>query len=680
MAGWNVWRCGATIACLVLALVGCSVDGRPLRNWKLDGGGDVHLPGVLVGRALLLRELDLVLRADVALEPSERGRDLTIVFDCYHGALALSADGHALVDTGDTGVGEHSFAVPAALTDRPALALALAAHQDNSSALVGLGAAPRMTVSSASHAVAAFNRHAGLADVVMILTLGLVYGALYLLDRRRKADGAFALGAFSSLTIPLWGLGVLDSVFGSFSTFVTSLASATGGLALIAFLRLSFELGPYPRKIALIYAVGGALGALGPLFFPFGSAASVFLIGAQLPLIIHFGPKLARISRGGEKRFDATVILGAMLVASVGFVLGGLGVVINGALPFGAWHVELLCIPVWGIAQSLTLARQHVARSRALERTAVELQHQVAERSRELADALAQIADRAADPIAVDWVVDGRYRVLRRLGAGGMGTVYEVERVSDRERFALKTLRDRDDSAQVMARFAREAQIASELHHPNLVPVVDVGLADGRLFLVMPVIAGGSLEAERKRFGDLAWAQPRLAQIAAGLSALHERGIVHRDLKPGNVLLDRGVARIADFGLASPRARTTERTLSISNLALDPTESPRQAALTQAGDVLGTPGYIAPELATGVQDARSSSDLFAFGVLAYEMVSGRAAFHVAPVIDRLAGRTIATPAPLAGKPDAVAASIMRCLDLDPAKRPTADELARTLAS
>src|SRR5207244_2632202 len=82
--------------------------------------------------------------------------------------------------------------------------------------------------------------------------------------------------------------------------------------------------------------------------------------------------------------------------------------------------------------------------------------------------------------------------------------------------------------------FAREAQIAAELKHPNLLDVVDVGIADGMLFLVMPLVTGGSLEGARARFGDAAWATPLLSQIAAGLAALHARGIVHRDLKPGN--------------------------------------------------------------------------------------------------------------------------------------------------
>ncbi|HUJ58600.1 MAG TPA: serine/threonine-protein kinase, partial [Kofleriaceae bacterium] len=196
----------------------------------------------------------------------------------------------------------------------------------------------------------------------------------------------------------------------------------------------------------------------------------------------------------------------------------------------------------------------------------------------------------------------------------------------------------------------------------------------GELFLVMPIVDGGSLEAERERFGDEGWARPRLAQVAAGLEALHARGIVHRDLKPANILLDRGVARIADFGLAAVRElATVDHTRSLSDLGLADTLSP-DGALTRAGDVFGTPRYVAPELAWGVREAAPSSDVFAFGVVAYEMMAGRAAFKVAPLLERIAGRAIERPVPL----PADGAMIMRCLEVDPELRPTAQELARAL--
>src|SRR5205085_5504290 len=101
-----------------------------------------------------------------------------------------------------------------------------------------------------------------------------------------------------------------------------------------------------------------------------------------------------------------------------------------------------------------------------------------------------------------------------------------------------------------MNRFATEAKIVAAIDHTNLVPVIDIGFSGNDMFIVMPLVEGGSLEQVRGRFGDPAWALPLLAQIASGLAALHARGIVHRALRPSNVLLARGTARITDIGLA----------------------------------------------------------------------------------------------------------------------------------
>src|SRR5205085_1673252 len=134
-------------------------------------------------------------------------------------------------------------------------------------------------------------------------------------------------------------------------------------------------------------------------------------------------------------------------------------------------------------------------------------------------------------------VFDGRYRILSALGRGGMGVVYEVERVPDGRRLALKVVRH-ELTGRAAARFAREAEIGARVHHANLVSIVDVGIAAGSTpFLVMELLRGGSMEEQRARFGDVAWALPFVGQIASGLAALHAHQIVHRDLKPANVLL-----------------------------------------------------------------------------------------------------------------------------------------------
>jgi hypothetical protein len=312
------------------------------------------------------------------------------------------------------------------------------------------------------------------------------------------------------------------------------------------------------------------------------------------------------------------------------------------------------------------LEQERVSSERLLRRlvdhTTAELQRQVAARSQDVGNVLAKLVQQQRQPIEAGRVIDGRYRVIRWLGAGGVGAVHEVERLTDTRRFALKTLNG-NVQTEAMARFAREAEIAARLDHPNLVPVIDFGVTDGGLFLVMELIGGGSLEDEREKFGDLAWAIPILDQVATGLAAMHQLGIVHRDLKPENILICDGVARIADFGLASLQA--------------DRIAEMGAGRLTHAGEVFGTFDFMAPELAGGSRHAGPASDVFAFGVLAYEMTTGRKPYLEPPVLLRIANQ----PIPLPALQGAVLSNILRrCLDLDPGKRPTAAALRSELRS
>ena len=155
-------------------------------------------------------------------------------------------------------------------------------------------------------------------------------------------------------------------------------------------------------------------------------------------------------------------------------------------------------------------------------------------------------------------MVENRYRVIKELGSGGMGTVYEIERITDGKHFALKALAGGGD-AQARARFAREAQIVANVNHPNVVSIVDVDVAkSGFIFLVMELVeAGTTLSDVRRRNRDVPWTLGVLAQVAEGIDAIHGAGIIHRDLKPGNILLSRGadgrkpLVKITDFGISS---------------------------------------------------------------------------------------------------------------------------------
>jgi Protein kinase domain len=318
-----------------------------------------------------------------------------------------------------------------------------------------------------------------------------------------------------------------------------------------------------------------------------------------------------------------------------------------------------------------------------LEDLTQELRHQIAARSRDLTEALSR-SEASVQPssLEVGDAFDGRYRVTRPIGRGGMGAVYEVERTRDGRRLALKIVTT-ELSGRAAARFAREAEIGARVRHENLVSILDVGLAAGGMpFLVMELVRGGSMEERRSRFGDDRWASPILRQIASGLAELHANGIVHRDLKPGNVLLveDDGppVAKICDFGISRFGAIEDSGNVEPSGDTLKaqaPDASPPD--LTQTGALMGTPIYMPPE-ALFEPARRPSADLFSFGILAYEALTGRTPFAVPPILVVRARQTVPEPDPMDGVRDEVAAMILACLQVEPAKRPRARDVAAAL--
>ena len=275
-----------------------------------------------------------------------------------------------------------------------------------------------------------------------------------------------------------------------------------------------------------------------------------------------------------------------------------------------------------------------------------------------------------APSLATGRLVSKRFRIRRFIGKGGLGEVYEA---SDEELggvLALKIiLPGLIENEEMLARFKREVHLARQVTHPNVCRIFDVGRerAGGveLLYLTMELIDGETLTEHMKHEKKLrpADALPLLEQIAAGLGALHEKSIVHRDLKPSNVMLVKqsggGVrAVIGDFGLA--RA-VLEESL--------------EDGLSRSGLVMGTPGYMAPEQLGGMR-VSPATDVYAFGVLAYEMVTGKRAFPARH-------GTTPPPAPREVAPDVPAdweAVILRCLETDPGLRPeTAAKAAAILA-
>jgi len=261
-----------------------------------------------------------------------------------------------------------------------------------------------------------------------------------------------------------------------------------------------------------------------------------------------------------------------------------------------------------------------------------------------------------------DELVGGRYRLVVRLGVGGMSEVWAADDVELGRRVALKLLaRDADP-----ARFEREAQAVAALAHPNICRLYDYGEADGRPFMVLEYLGGGTLE-DRLVPGEPYPPEEteRIArELAAGLEHAHARGLIHRDLKPANVLFDdEGVAKIADFGIARLVGSGT---------------------LTETGTLLGTAAYISPEQAQGLP-ATAASDVYSFGVILYRMLAGRLPFESESPIELARMHIQERPFPLADArptaPPALAALAEASLAKDPqARPPDGGALVRALSS
>jgi serine/threonine protein kinase len=393
---------------------------------------------------------------------------------------------------------------------------------------------------------------------------------------------------------------------------------------------------------------------------------------------------------------------------------------------------------------------------REKERVEQELRRQIEQRSRRLMEILlpkdgplSGLKQQPPGSLLADC-----YRVVRVLGEGGMGIVYEVERTTDRQRLAAKVLRTNPDRPTA-GRFVREAQILARLNHPNLISISDIDItATGALFIVMELVDGSSLGQLRHRFGPShqRWGLHVLRQLAAALSVLHAEGIVHRDLKPDNLLVVRPeaeelpIVKLADFGISillddSPAARTLALALQVSerpagqgdrmtggatladvsartdvnaattdmtgrglleaagtvpgHLGGNPrvpaervnaqTASSRGSQaygeLTRAGTIVGTPLYMAPELAYGSKHAQPPADMFSFGIIAFEILTGQLPFERPAILSEILGEEVKpTSAQLPDLGAPVSETLARCLSMAPERRPTAQEIFALLTT
>jgi len=262
----------------------------------------------------------------------------------------------------------------------------------------------------------------------------------------------------------------------------------------------------------------------------------------------------------------------------------------------------------------------------------------------------------------------GRFRLERELGGGAMSRVFVAEELSLGRLVVLKVLPPDLSHAMSAARFEREIRLAARLQHPHIVPLLSAGEVDGTLYYSMPLVEGESLRSllARRRELPVGEAVRILRDVADALIYAHGESIIHRDIKPDNILLSHGHAMVTDFGVARALA-----------------EAAGAGTLTGTGIAVGTPAYMAPEQCVGESQLDHRADLYALGVVAYELLSGEPPFHAASFQALVAAHLTQEPVPIAtarsAVPPALAEIVHRCLEKRAADRyQTASELKAAL--
>jgi serine/threonine protein kinase len=735
-----------------LLLAGCGREtGQVLRRWSLQLPGEApraielpaHLEGAIPDRFLIYR-----LVTTVALEPALVGHDVELVVPYLPAFASLRVDGRQVRLTSDPGPAAQyggtvprRWLLPAAATQGQApVTLELeVTHRWSMSARIDV--APELVVAGAPSPLAErsglLNRQGAWFGLIALSQVGVTFLAVFFWDRSRRAYLWFAIQALTASYYPAYIAGLPALWFGwTTENIVLAQSLCVAPIASVYFTSAFFDL-PRPSRV---WPVLLALGILSPLgVMPALLASRFTFLAIQIPTLIVvvcvFSATVYQLAMGirllRSKADRRTVVL--FLCCWV--ALGGLC-----WIDLLAWNAgpDLLaggrpgCIGLglFAIFQSILLGRSHFrsladadrlndrlrrqvhdleARQGEIQSLNEELRRQVGRRTSDILAALTDSDGGIVTSLKPGDVVGARYRVVAALGVGGMGAVYEVERLGDNRHLALKMAQEVRGMA--LARLAREAQIATQVHHPNVVSVVDADVAQGGFaYLVMELVEGKTL-AECGKGKGTAWRLSVLVQVLRGVKALHAQGIIHRDLKPSNILVaedDVGSpqVKITDFGISrwleeapfedaphreltkadavASRARALAAdTPTVAESRAGPLRDPKSTPhltpqLTRTGQISGTPAYVAPELAGGTVLLSPAVDVFSFGVVAYGLLTGEVPFLEPPFLARLEGHDVPSPVPVASRCPSIGGDLARGVDasltLTAEQRPTVDEL------
>jgi serine/threonine protein kinase len=424
--------------------------------------------------------------------------------------------------------------------------------------------------------IARLNTFSLTAAVTVMLVISLTSLILFLAARRKRAAGWLSVQTGTASVIALFELGGTQLVLGTLDITFALVPLAAAMISAVYTTHNKFDLGRVPWIWPVVMGAEIAVAAV----FHGSFAASSYLVQVTLFILaggftyqIFVATRLVLRPDRPPLAWEACVAWYALAICCAPDIMTWLGLgELFGGVQLKGYGLTSFCVLEFAaltrdyvmaiekgeeLNVQLNLRVEEAERSqREIAALNEEMRRQVGDRSRQLFAALV-MADRKLDRaprLRIGEVLQKRYRVLRRVGVGGMSMIYEAQRLSDNLPVALKVpkgLRGRD-----LARLAREAQIMSQLRHPNLVTVYDVDItSSGRFYLVLEYLQGQSLSQHRPRFGELRWGLMVMHQVAQGLAVIHQHGIVHRDLKPSNVLLtdsDGGEPRvkITDFGIS----------------------------------------------------------------------------------------------------------------------------------